>query len=214
MAGEPETLDSDEPLPRKIHRHNYDRLLMLSDGVFAIAITLLVLDLRPPHEWSGSLPDLVRNSWRALFGYVFGFAAVAGFWAAHRALFARLRHVDGPATALSLLLLLFIGLVPAAAALASVHGLAKGMPVYLLLVATIAGVQSALWAYAAFLGNLVDSSISYRDRVIRTALLLTPLVIFGYLFAVPATSLSLWTASPLIVLVVVARILRRRMSAR
>jgi uncharacterized membrane protein len=95
VAGEPETLDSDEPLARKIHRHNYDRLLMLSDGVFAIAITLLVLDLRPPQQWSGSLLDLVRNSWRALFGYVFGFAAVAGFWTAHRALFARSGMLTG-----------------------------------------------------------------------------------------------------------------------
>jgi hypothetical protein len=88
------------------------------------------------------------------------------------------------------------------------------MPVYLLLVATIAGIQSALWAYAAFLGNLVDSSISVRDRVIRTAVFLIHLLIFGYLFAVPATTLSLWTALPLIFIGVAARVLRRQRSAR
>ena len=40
MVGEPESLFSDEPLRVRVERHNFDRLLMLSDGVFAIAITL------------------------------------------------------------------------------------------------------------------------------------------------------------------------------
>ena len=84
MAGEPETLDlDDEPLARRLARHHYDRLLMLSDGVFAIAITLLALELRPPEHWSGGLWDLLVERWRALFGYVFGFLIVGAFWFSH-----------------------------------------------------------------------------------------------------------------------------------
>ncbi len=52
MAGEPETLDTDEPLERRRHRHWFDRLIMLSDGVFSIAITLVAFDLH-----SGSSRD-------------------------------------------------------------------------------------------------------------------------------------------------------------
>ena len=40
---EPESLDTDEPLQKRIERHWFDRLIMLSDGVFAIAMTLLAL---------------------------------------------------------------------------------------------------------------------------------------------------------------------------
>jgi len=43
MAGEPESLHVHEALQARVERHDYDRLLMLSDGVFAIAITLLNL---------------------------------------------------------------------------------------------------------------------------------------------------------------------------
>jgi len=214
VAGEPETLDSDEPLARKIHRHNYDRLLMLSDGVFAIAITLLVLDVRPPQHWDGNLVVLVRDSWRALFGYVFGFAAVGGFWVAHRGMFARFRHIDALGTALSLILLLFVGLVPAAAALVSEYGPTKGIPAYLLLVAAIAAVQAALWAYAAFLGGLVDVALPTRDRLIRTLILLIPLAVFSFLFFVGTANLSTWTALPLLLLVIGARLLRRQMKHR
>jgi uncharacterized membrane protein len=209
MAGEMETLDSDEPLARKVERHNYDRLLMLSDGVFAIAITLLVLDVRPPHVWNGDLLGLVRELWRALFGYAFGFAAVGGFWVAHRTLFARLRHIDGPATALSLALLLFVGLIPAAAALVSEHGPTKGIQPYLLLVAAIAAVQAALWIYAAFIGNLVDTAVSSRERKVRAMLMALPILIFGFLFFVGTSN---WALAPILLLLAAARLIRRRVA--
>jgi uncharacterized membrane protein len=214
MAGEPETLDSDEPLVRKVRRHNYDRLLMLSDGVFAIAITLLVLDVRPPQQWNGDLVELVRQAWRALFGYVFGFLAVGGFWVAHRGMFARIRHIDGPATVLSLALLLFVGLVPAAAALVSEHGPTKGIPAYLLLVATIAAVQATLWIYAAFVGDLVDEALPARDRHIRTVILLIPFVIFILLFVMGMEMLSTWGVVPLVLVAIGARLLRRKLTVR
>ena len=211
MAGEIETLDTSEPLTRKVRRHNYDRLIMLSDGVFAIAITLLVLDVRPPRLWGGSLIDLVHIEWRALFGYVFGFAAVGGFWVAHRAVFARMRHVDGIATGLSLALLMFVGLVPAAAALVSEHGPTKGIPAYLVLVATISGIQTLLWSYAAFVGGLVDDALPTGDRMIRAVILFVPFLVFGFLLVVGATDLSPLAVVPIVVLAIGARLLRRRL---
>jgi len=211
MAGEIETLDTSEPLTRKVRRHNYDRLIMLSDGVFAIAITLLVLDVRPPRVWGGSFVDLVQTEWRALFGYVFGFAAVGGFWVAHRAVFARMRHVDGVATGLSLALLMFVGLVPAAAALVSEHGPTKGIPAYLVLVATISGIQTMLWAYAAFAGGLVDDALPTSDRIIRAVILFVPFLVFGFLLVVGTTDLSPLSVVPIVLVAVGARLLRRRL---
>lgn len=93
---------------------------------------------------------------------------MGGFWVVHRSLFARLRKIDGPGTALSLILLLVVALVPAAAALVSEHGPAKGMSVYFLLTLSIATVHTLLWAYASFLGDLVDSAIPRRVRLAKT----------------------------------------------
>ncbi|NUQ17636.1 MAG: DUF1211 domain-containing protein [Sphingomonas sp.] len=77
MAGEPESLHIHEPLRARVDRHNYDRLLMLSDGVFAIAIAL---ELKLPNHWDGSAGALLGATGRPLVGYLFGFALVGVFW--------------------------------------------------------------------------------------------------------------------------------------
>ena len=80
MAGEPESLSQSEALAAHVERHNFDRLIMLSDGVFAIAITLLALDLPVPQHWDGSLIALFNGGGRALIGYGFAFLLVGAIW--------------------------------------------------------------------------------------------------------------------------------------
>ena len=179
MAGEPESLNTDEPLSARIERHNYDRLLMLSDGVFAIAITLLALDLRPPEVWPGGLVQLVVVKGRSLMDFGFGFAIVGAVWASHRALFARMRRVDLPSTLLALLLLALISLAPAVAALLAEFGPARALPVYLLLVVAIFLVQASLWGYAAYLGDLLHIEVTAAERRRKLIRLLIPAGVFG-----------------------------------
>ena len=214
MAGELETLDlDDEPLARRVARHHYDRLLMLSDGVFAIAITLLSLELRPPEVWSGSLVDLVTGRWRALFGYVFGFFVVGAFWFAHRTLFARLRRIDTPATVLSLLLLLLVAMAPATAALVAEHGPVKAIRVYMILVSATGGVQALLWGYAAFVGDLVDATIERDERRMIFGQLIIAPVICG-LWAALQPKAGAPTAPSLIIALAAFALLARRISGR
>jgi uncharacterized membrane protein len=211
MAGEPETLSTQEPLAAHVERHHYDRLLMLSDGVFAIAITLLVLEIRPPEHWDGTLASLIAGTWRALFGFAFGFAVVGGFWTSHRGLFARIRRVDPIATVLSLLFLLFVSLVPAAASLVARFGPAKGMLPYLLLATAIGTVQLALWAYAALWAGLVDPAVSRRDRWTRTGALAIAPALLGLLLALRSLHMGDTLAYPILALIVAALVLRRRL---
>ena len=102
MAGEPESLHIHEPLKARVERHDYDRLLMLSDGVFAIAITLLALELRLPEHWDGRVETLMGATGRPLIGYLFGFGLFGAFRFIHRRLFARLEQVDRVVTLLKL----------------------------------------------------------------------------------------------------------------
>ena len=169
MAGEPESLHIHEPLRARIERHDYDRLLMLSDGVFAIAITLLALELRLPEHWDGSIGGLMSASGRPLTGYLFGFGLVGAFWLMHRRLFARLEQVDRMVTLLNLLLLGLVGLTPFVAKMIAEGGPTRAMPFYLVAVASVLAVLTLIRAWAALTPRLIHSGVDRRDWLLDTA---------------------------------------------
>lgn len=149
MVGEPESLHIQEPLNARIERHDYDRLLMISDGVFSIAITLLALELKLPDHWDGSLQRLLDATGRPLVGYIFGFGLVGAFWFIHRRLFAQLRQVDSVITLLNLLLLGVTGLIPYVARMIAEAGPTRALPFYLVAIAGVFAVVAAIQAWAA-----------------------------------------------------------------
>ena len=209
-----ETLTVDEPLAERIERHNFDRLLMLSDGVFAIAITLLALELRPPEHWPGGLDALAAAMWRPLVGYTFGFLIVGAFWIVHRRLFARLRRMDLIATILALVLLSLIALVPAVASLISDYGPARTMLIYLMMVAAISTAQLALWAYSALIADLADPSLDRRARVNETLQMAVPAIAFGVLCGAGFVGVDVTKPMPLLLTLLPIAGLRRWLSRR
>jgi uncharacterized membrane protein len=88
------------------------RLEAFSDGVFAIAATLLVLELRVPPVGSGALFALLAAQWPAYAGYVVSFLTIGIIWVNHHAMFALVRHVDRTLLFLNLLLLMVIAAIP------------------------------------------------------------------------------------------------------
>ena len=58
-----------------------------SDGVFAIAITLLVLDIRVPPSEFDDLWSAIFHEWPAYLGYATSFSTIGGIWLAHRGVF-------------------------------------------------------------------------------------------------------------------------------
>jgi uncharacterized membrane protein len=189
--GEFEILDTDEPLPRRIERHAFDRLIMLSDGVFAIAITLLALEIRPPAHWNGAMGSLWRLMWPTLGAYCVSFAVVGVYWAAHKRIFARVRRVDGGLTALTLVLLGLVALLPAASMLIYSYGpRGAALRVYFGLIVLIGLSQTALWGYAALWAKLIDPSISrgYRVAQLVASLVMPVLGCAGSLYATTSSS--------------------------
>jgi uncharacterized membrane protein len=189
MVGEPESLDTDESLERRRHRHWFDRLIMLSDGVFAIAITLLAFDLHGPARWR-DLADIWATLGPQLDAYALSFVVIAVYWLAHRRFFAMIVTVDAPVTVLNLVTLALVALVPAATTL--VHGggpQQASMLVYSGLVVAIGLSVAAVWGYAALVANLVTPEVSPRVRWFLLALMVvTPplfLVLVGGLHNPP-----------------------------
>jgi uncharacterized membrane protein len=88
------------------------RLEAFSDGVFAIAITLLVLEIPVPDVQDGELAHALGGQWPVYAAYVVSFATVGIIWINHHAVLGYVRRVDRGLLLLNLLLLLWVGLIP------------------------------------------------------------------------------------------------------
>ena len=98
--------------------HDPARLMALTDGVFAIVITLLVLEIHVPELTGGeSLVDAIKEIRPSFVAFTISFLAVAIAWSAHRDLFAHVRLTDRNLVWLNLLYMLPLSLLPFGAAL-------------------------------------------------------------------------------------------------
>lgn len=218
MAGAMEDLDTVEPLAARLARHGFDRLIMLSDGVFAIAITLAALEIRPPHGWR-DLHELWRGVEYPLFSYLVSFMVIAIYWMAHRDTFARLRRADSVVTAFTLLLLLTVALIPAATSLIyDSEGRNTSIQGYACVMIACGLAQSALWAYAAFRPGLMLEGTPSRYRWARFAVtLIMPAffatILLGAQQGLPGQTLLIGAVAFAAVMMLVRRVVMPRLMA-
>jgi uncharacterized membrane protein len=88
------------------------RVEAFSDGVFSIAATLLVLELRVPADATGGLGPTLLAEWPSYASYVVSFLTIGIIWVNHHALFANVRRADRRLLFLNLLLLLSVSTIP------------------------------------------------------------------------------------------------------
>ena len=129
------------------------RLEAFSDGVFAVAITLLALDVRlpqlPPGAGEKELYAAAMAMAPKFLTYVMTFILVGMFWVAHHRIFASIAHVDRPLLWFNLILLLWICLVPlSAAAFSGYMQMRTPIIIYGLNVIFIGQSLFAIWHYA------------------------------------------------------------------
>ena len=96
------------------------RLEAFSDGVFAIAITLLVLELHVPLDPEALLHELAAE-WPSYLGYFVSFAFIGGVWMAHSNLTRFTKAADQVMMGLNLVLLLFVSFLPFTTSLLANH---------------------------------------------------------------------------------------------
>jgi uncharacterized membrane protein len=104
------------------------RIEAFSDGVFAIAITLLILEIRLPHDTGAESAGHARSLWLALAGlwpsylaYVLSFLIVGIMWANHRNMFRYIARADHLFVMLNVGLLLFVSFIPFPTAVLADH---------------------------------------------------------------------------------------------
>lgn len=91
----------------------FSRIVAFSDGVFAIAITLLVLGLEvPKHLASDQLAHAIFDNWDNFVAFAISFAVIGRFWVVHHRFFSEVKAFDGRLLGLNLLYLAWIVLIP------------------------------------------------------------------------------------------------------
>ena len=133
------------------------RLEAFSDGVLAIVITIMVLELRPPE---GATLEALAPIWPRLLAYVLSFLVIARFWVTHHLAFRLINRYDATLVWLNLLLLMFVSFLPFPTAVLGEH---EGSPAAAVLYGAsvcLAGAASAAyWWYASGRGRLLRPDV-------------------------------------------------------
>lgn len=153
-----------EPGSVAVQEKETTRVEAFSDGVFAIAITLLVLDLKVPRAENlppgTSLWQFLVGQWPVFLAYLVSFCTILIMWASHHRLFNQIKRTDGTFMYINGLLLLFVSVVPFPTSLLAEHiqheYASTAAAIYSGNSILIAIMYNVLWRYAAHDNRLLD----------------------------------------------------------
>jgi uncharacterized membrane protein len=173
------------------------RIEAFSDGVFAIAITLLILDVRVPPASQANLGRMLARQWPTYAAYLISFAFIGIMWVNHHRLFNHIRRSDNGLMFLNLLLLLGVSVVPFPTALLAAHYYTDGRTVAAAVFngtyVVIAIFFNVLWHHVVR-GGLLDSATHESAEAISRQYAVGPiayLICFGLTWISLPASLAL-----------------------
>ena len=174
-----------EARTRRRTRYGKTRLEAFSDGVFAIAITLLVLEISVPAGSDSDLLGAVLAQWPSYLAFAVSFSTIGAVWLAHNAVTEQLTGVDTSFVRLNLLLLLAVSFLPFPTRLLAEHIQSTEAE---RVAATIYGITlllaltmvSVLWRYARH-ADLVRETIGDEELQYLTNRLTPGLAGYGVL---------------------------------
>ena len=170
------------------------RLEAFSDGVFAIAATLLVLEIKVPQTGGGSLWHALGDQWPSYAAYAVSFFTIGIIWVNHHAQYDRIREPDRWLLFLNLLLLFWVAFIPFPTALVaeqlrsgSASSQHTAAAVYALVLLLMGFSFFAAWAYASR-ARLLPDDMSAAD--VRRLLFRNVLGQAGYVLALGVAFVS------------------------
>jgi uncharacterized membrane protein len=182
---------------REENEVEFSRIVAFSDGVFAIAITLLVLNLSVPEHLRGD--DLGSSLWEQrhdLFAYALSFAVIGRFWIVHHRFFADVTGFDGRLIGLNLFYLAWVVLIPFASQVLGDHGGdTDAIVLYAvnLIGVTLVGAAMSTYARRAGLASTDPAEVREgRRRALIVAAVFTASI--GVAFLDPHVASLIWLA--------------------
>jgi uncharacterized membrane protein len=178
-----------------------DRLVAFSDGVFAIAMTLLVLSLTVPNL-SGStekvnheLWEALREQWPEVLSYAISFAVIGRYWLIHHRVFRLVRQADAPLLVWNLALLGLIALIPFPTELLGRYGDTTTAVAAYSVTMVLVGLVSLGMTRHIYDGGLLDEKVT--DEYKAHSLMRGFLVPIGFALGIPVAFVdpvaAVWT---------------------
>jgi uncharacterized membrane protein len=184
-----------------------NRIEALTDGVFAVAMTLLVLDIKVPELQpplaTGELPLKLLALWPKFLSYLISFVILGVYWVGHHIQLSFIRRADRPLLWINVLFLLWVALVPFSTALLSEYAKTRiAIAVYGANLIAIGLTLALHWWYATTEARHVDPDI--HPHLVRGAMKRTLMAPVIYLIAIALSfvraemSLILYALVPLL----------------
>jgi uncharacterized membrane protein len=201
--------DSDVSAHETIDERLLLRVIFFTDAVFAIVLTLMVLDLRPPSaDHPLSDPSALQELWNHFFALAMSFLVIGIFWIAHLTTTRRMNRFDWPSAVANLAFLFPVCLLPFATAWwGSGMGSALAWQVYcgVMVVTSFANLVLVLVSTRGG-GRLMAGGVTGAERLYRVARAASPGISFALgLAATAAGQLRLaqfcWVLIPILMLI-------------
>jgi uncharacterized membrane protein len=152
-----------------VHKHDpdslaFERLLFFSDAVFAIAMTLLAIDIRLPQgPEGGDMAQRIASLAPQVVAYVVSFFQLAQLWNAHHQLFRYIVQYDSALVGLNMVFLLLIAFLPVPTSALGEHGVGPATVTFLASCLTLVALSElGLWLHAS--RGLVGKHVSKKMR--------------------------------------------------
>jgi uncharacterized membrane protein len=145
-----------------------ERLIFFSDAVFAIAITLLALEIRLPAGEApledGQLYIQLTGMWQKYLAYMLSFLVIGSFWAAHHRKFRYIQRYDSRLLMLNLLLLMVIAFIPFPSSVIS-ESSGQTATIFYAITMILPGIFMAIiWWYASWKDRLTAPGMDRNQR--------------------------------------------------
>lgn len=181
-------------MPRTYDRDSveFSRTLAFTDGLFAIAMTLLVVDLAAPHLSDATsvheLADGLGDDIPTFVGFFISFAVIGRYWLAHHTYFSALARMDRGLITLNLVYLGFIAFLPFPTSLLGQYfDNPLSIAIYAVNVAAVSAMEVVLFSYARRHGFLQQAM---PDDVYRFGVLMSLSPVFFFLLSIPVAFVS------------------------
>jgi uncharacterized membrane protein len=197
-------------------RISKSRLEALTDGIFAIVMTLLVLEIAVPQILSHE-PDVVRaelpkrlfDLWPKIFSYVISFIILAIYWRGHHRQFHYIRHSDGVLVWTNIMFLMAVSFLPFSTSLLGEY-IDQQISVFIyggnsIVIALLLYIQ---WRYATNHYRLVDKNLD--PNIIRRLPRRVLIGILAYLIAMVVSFVNIQSSVFLFTLIVIPAVLPNR----